>query len=220
MIKITCDRCEKVFDVDDDAAGTKVECPECGDVNRVPEAVIELVEEPAPETTRTPTRDRAEAAGLPPDSGPEVTVMKVRQAMFRARPLASFGVFVLRLGGLVLTLWMLIENRMGWMSLGIVMAVAALAVLAVWWVKHLGVSLKITNKRTVSHRGLFSRNTSEVVHDNIRNVTIEQSFWQRLWGVGRIGISSAGQDGIEIDVDKLRKPDELRQIIDKYRPLG
>ena len=37
--------------------------------------------------------------------------------------------------------------------------------------------------------------------------------------VGRIGISSSGQDGIELQVNHLKNPDYLREVIDLYRPL-
>jgi hypothetical protein len=37
VITLTCDNCDKAFQVEDDAQpGEKVSCPYCGDVNRVP----------------------------------------------------------------------------------------------------------------------------------------------------------------------------------------
>jgi hypothetical protein len=89
----------------------------------------------------------------------------------------------------------------------------------VWKIKTLGAALEITNKRTVERRGLFSKATSEVVHDNIRNVQVDQTFWQRVWKVGALGLSSSGQDGIEIHMQHVPKPEEVRRIIDLYRPL-
>jgi uncharacterized membrane protein YdbT with pleckstrin-like domain len=86
-------------------------------------------------------------------------------------------------------------------------------------VDRLGAAFEVTTKRTVMHRGFFSRATSEVVHDNIRNIQVDQTFLQRVFGVGRIGISSSGQDGVEIQVNHLREPDKLREIIDLYRPI-
>jgi len=37
--------------------------------------------------------------------------------------------------------------------------------------------------------------------------------------VGSIGISSSGQDGIEIQLGDLKNPNDIRKTIDLYRPL-
>ena len=63
------------------------------------------------------------------------------------------------------------------------------------------------------------RHTSEVLHDHVRNIEIRQSFLQRITNVGYLGISSSGQDGIEIEIKDLPKPYELKALIDKYRNL-
>ena len=48
MITIECDNCEKPFEVENDQAGAKVPCPECGDVNRVPEGRTPVAAAAAP----------------------------------------------------------------------------------------------------------------------------------------------------------------------------
>jgi len=228
MIRITCDNCERVLDVEDDQAGTKLSCPDCGDVNRVPEPTPREtvpVSEPDPEQRKPPGKgpggeDRASAEGLPPDHGPEIQVVKVRRCWFRSRPLKFSLVVVLVLGGIVGIIYGSTQEWPGWTKwLWLALSLGSMGTLGWWWLERLESALEITNKRTISHRGLFSRSTSEVVHDNIRNVQVDQSFWQRLWGVGRLGISSSGQDGVEIQVNHLKQPDELRRMIDLYRPL-
>ncbi|MFG0305002.1 MAG: PH domain-containing protein [Phycisphaerales bacterium JB040] len=226
MIRIECDNCEKPFEVEDSEAGGKVPCPECGDINRVPAAPSPA----APDTRErepergsaapAPREDRATAAGLPPDYGPEQRVVKVRRCWFRSRPL-KFSLLVLVLVGCLAGLiYGATQEWPGWTGWLWLLGVAGSALtVGWWWIDRLSASLEITNKRTVMHNGFFSRSTSEVVHDNIRNVQVDQTFWQRVWGVGRLGISSSGQDGIEVSVNHLRRPDELRKMIDLYRPL-
>ncbi|MFG0331506.1 MAG: PH domain-containing protein [Phycisphaerales bacterium] len=87
------------------------------------------------------------------------------------------------------------------------------------WLKHLGDRVQITNKRTIYRRGLLSKSTTEVMHDHVRNIQIEQSFLNRLFNVGKIGISSSGQSAIEIEVHSVPKPHEVKRIIDHYRPM-
>lgn len=235
MITIVCDRCEREIQFGDDMGGRKVECPHCGDVNRVPgvpdaadpgagngvvpaSAVATSVA--SPDTSGSARPDRAAEAGLPPDSGEEVRVRLVRRCWFRSRPLAWTGAALAALGGVTGIVWGLIAGHAPWTGwLWAAVSLAGSGTLAWWWIVRFTTAVEITNKRTVAKIGLFSKATSEVVHDNIRNVQVTQSFWQRLFGAGTLGLSSSGQDGVEIEVSHLPRPDQLRKIIDLYRPL-
>ncbi|GJM18827.1 MAG: hypothetical protein DHS20C14_10400 [Phycisphaeraceae bacterium] len=218
MITITCDRCDKSLDVPDDQAGQKYACPHCGDINRVSDKTGAA--ENAPTASAPAKRDKASEAGYPPDHGEEQRVLRVRRCWFRSRPAAFSLAVVFLLGGIGGAIWSSTQDAAGWaLYAGGAASLLALGFLIWWWIDRFSASLVISNKRTVQHNGLFSRSTSEVVHDNIRNVQVDQSFWQRLWGVGRLGISSSGQDGVEIQVNHLPGPDKLRKIIDLYRPL-
>ena len=221
MIKFKCDRCDMEIEVEDHIAGTKHECLNCGDINRVPiptgsDATIED-RDPAIDSKRI---DRAQKAGFPPDFGPETRVLKVRRCWFRSRVVRFSLTALIGLASLIGLIWVPISKEPAWwfMLFGPV-ALFCIGLISWWWVDRLSASLEITTKRTIMHRGFFSKSSSEVVHDNIRNIQIDQTFLQRVMGVGRIGISSSGQDGIELQVNHLRKPDYLRQIIDLYRPL-
>lgn len=216
MITVTCDKCERELTFDDAQAGQKVECPHCGDVNRLPGGVPPS----GPASGPAGRRDRAVEAGYPPDSGEERRVAVIRRCWARSRP-GAFGVAVLAVaGGLAGLAWSGVAGEAAWIAWGcLVVVLVGLGAIAWWWVERLTAVLEITNKRTVARQGLLSRSTSEVVHDNIRNVRVDQSVWQRVWGVGKLGISSSGQDGIEIEMNHLRSPDKVRKIIDLYRPL-
>lgn len=221
MISKVCDRCERTIEFADEKAGTKVECPHCGDVNLLPTGAsgIDAGKKKSGGAARA---DRAAAAGYPPDSGPEERVLLVRPAWMRSRPFRFGGVLVLAVTGLVLGLIHLINAQAvpAWVAImAVIVVIGSAGTLAWWWVLSLSAALEVTNKRTVARRGLLSRSTSEVLHDNIRNVQIEQSFWQRVWGIGSIGISSSGQDGIEIQMERVPGPQKLQQVIDLYRPL-
>lgn len=169
MIKTTCDNCERVLEFPDDKAGEKVACPDCGDVNRLPASMS------------------AEAAGLPPDAGPEQEVLVLRPCMWRAHPFLT--VFTLGIATFIL------------------------------WVRHLGERITVTNKRCIWRRGFLSKSTSEVLHDHVRNIQIDQSFLNRVFNVGQVGISSAGQDGVEIQAFAIPRPMEVKKTIDHYRPM-
>ena len=91
--------------------------------------------------------------------------------------------------------------------------------LGVWKFLTFGETLEITNKRSILHVGILRKNTTEVLHDNIRNVQVDQSFWNRVWKVGTMGISSSAQAGVEIEAKHIPKPHHVRKVIDLYRPI-
>ena len=229
MIALECDNCEQSFEVDPAEAGGKVPCPFCGDVNRVP-AQEAAASEPAPKPEAPPAGEAApgdrpetwEGRPLPPDEGPEQEICMVHPAMVRAHPFRLLLILVLLVGGGVLAIWAgNLESGWAWLKWpGIIAAVAG----ALWWIAwylgaHLWVKLEISNKRTIRKEGIIRRHTSEVLHNHVRNVEIRQSFLQRIMKVGYLGISSSGQDGIEIEVRDLPRPYELKSLIDNYRDM-
>jgi hypothetical protein len=218
MVKIECDRCERTFEVgqdEADGAGGRVSCPHCGDVNRVP--VSDDTRDSAGQTRTGPR-----GVILPPDHGPEQEILRIHPAMLRAHPFRGLALTALAVGGLAMVvLPATSETVWRWIVWpGLIMMAAA----GVWWLAwfvsaYLWVRLEITNKRTVRYEGIIRRNTSEVMHDHVRNVAIRQGFVQRILNVGYLGISSSGQDGIEIEVRDLPRPYELKAVIDEYRDM-
>ncbi len=143
-------------------------------------------------------------------------LIQIGEATFDALglPQGSLRFLIIAVGAGSESIWPILR----W--LGILMVVCAIAWWVVWFVSaHLWVKLTISNKRTVRHEGIVRRHTSEVLHDHVRNVEIRQSFWQRLLKVGYVGISSSGQDGIEIEVRDIPRPYELKALIDEYRDM-
>ena len=125
---------------------------------------------------------------------PEQTHYEAHPAMFRSRPI-EFVLCVLLIAAFGLGLLLLL----------------------IWWLDCLGTTLTVTDRRVILRRGLLSKSTNEVWHTDISNVQVTQSFVQRLTGVGSIGVSTAAQEGIEIQVAGITDPDAVRQIINTHR---
>src|SRR5262249_13225994 len=98
-------------------------------------------------------------------------------------------------------------------------ATVAGVVMLVWKVHCLSSGLTITTKRSTERIGLFSKATTEILHRDIRNFTVTQTVWQRLWEGGTIGISVAAEDETEIVMKDVPKPNEVHAAIDVYRKL-
>ncbi len=205
-----------MLEVSDDLAAKRVECPSCHDVNTVPTVRVS----DAPPGAASAKGDRASAAGLPPDDGPEQTVLLVRPAFIRAHPFRFALLAILALAGIAGAVhwgFRVPDKAYAWASGAL--SLLALLTVGFWRLATLGDSLKITNKRSIERSGLLSKRTTEVLHDNIRNFQINQSAWDRVLNLGQIGISSSGQDGIEIVMDKVPQPNRVKNIIDLYRPM-
>lgn len=89
--------------------------------------------------------------------------------------------------------------------------------LAIWYLNSRSTTLIVTDDQTTLKKGLLSKHTNDVFHENVRNIQVKQSFFQRIMGVGYVGISSAGQSGVEIEVDGMPDPERIKQIIDEHR---
>jgi uncharacterized membrane protein YdbT with pleckstrin-like domain len=126
----------------------------------------------------------------------EKELLKEHPAMFRNNPLMFILAFVL-----------IFFYGMG------------LLILLSWWLQSLNTTLILTNKRTILRKGILSKYTNEVLHSNVRNVQVGQNVFQRIFGVGKIGISSAGQSGVEIEVSGIRNPQKVSKLIDEHRQL-
>lgn len=206
--RLHCDRCDKPFDTDAQP-GDKVKCPHCADVN--------IVRATSHGKAVTPAPDRAAAAGYPPATGPETDVLRIRPAMLRAKPLRFFGLWVGVVLGVVGGI-MLLAPMLPAAIACFILAVACGLVLSVWKFYTLHDRLRITTRRIVDREGLFSKRTSEILIKDIRNVVVNQTFWQRLWGVGSVAISSAAADnGIDIEMSDVPRPEEVKRVLDFYR---
>ncbi len=208
MITIKCDNCEKTIEAPDDQAGQKFKCPGCGDVNILP-------------GKQAPKADRATAKGYPPAGGPEQTVIKARPEMFRAKPAWFMAHIIVLLAGVVGVGYFTFSSSKspgGQIAFGII-GVVALVSFLIWKIRNLGASLEVTTRRSIERVGLFSKFTSEILHEDVRNIQVTQSFRERLMGVGTIGISSAAQNEVELVAKDVRNPDRIREVIDAYRPM-
>ena len=98
------------------------------------------------------------------------------------------------------------------------------AIVAVLWyflmfIQNRARRLNVTDERTIITQGIISRRTSEVIHGHVRNITVEQGILDRIFGVGTLGLSSAGQSDVEISFEglDLENIDKIKAIIDKHR---
>jgi membrane protein YdbS with pleckstrin-like domain len=212
-VTLTCDKCDRPFTLQSPAPGAKVTCPACGDVNvyRGPGA-------PA-YAAATAHPDRASSLGLPPAAGPEQTVRLVPGAMFRNRPLSAVFVTCMLVASAIAAGYLGYTGRQTWSMVAAGVGGLCILILIGWKIEAWSERLTITTKRVIMSRGILSKTTVECLHRTIQEISIEQTFWQRVLRVGRMTISNASEGGQEIVVPAAPDPYALRKMIDAYRPM-
>lgn len=96
-------------------------------------------------------------------------------------------------------------------------ALVGFVIYVVEWLRVRATRLIITTRRTTLKKGILEKATNEVLHSDIRNVRVTQGFVDRLFGVGTIELSSAGQSDVEIAVKGIPDPQQIADLIREHR---
>lgn len=208
-----CPHCGASHDVDEALIGDHIDCRACG----------KPFEAAAPIATPVQA-DPGEPAKYQVSAGEgeiENSILEVHPVLLRKHPFRFTGVILVIVAGLAAVVAGAIGGAvlpgnapplLLMISGGILAALAALYWLVAWIETRL-TELSITNRRSILRKGLFSRETSEVRHCDVRNLQVNQSTFERLLGVGDLAISSAGQDDLEIDVQGIADPARVAAVI-------
>ncbi len=158
----------------------------------------------------------------------ERTLAKVHPVVFRAWPIATLVLGLVFLVAVVAMIMSVAGMAVAGYSLGETMTLgpASLltwvctitflviaAIVGYWMLLSQFTTLTVTDNRTIYQEGIVSRETSEVQHDDVRNIQLDQSFVQRLLKVGDIAISSSGQDDLEVVAKRLPNPARINELI-------
>ena len=198
-----------------------VVCPECNKPfeMEMPTAVVTSVQD-VDEKSASKKRLAAE-----PD---ERTLVEVHPVVFRTRPVATLALGAVCLVAVAVMIVSATGMDIAGYSLsgiatlgpaplltwvGAITLLVVAGVILYWILVSRFTTLTVTDDRTIYQRGIVSRETSEVQHDDVRNIQLDQSFAQRLLKVGGIGVSSSGQDDLEIVASGLPHPEQIIELI-------
>jgi uncharacterized membrane protein YdbT with pleckstrin-like domain len=87
-----------------------------------------------------------------------------------------------------------------------------LLILLWWYLTTKSVKLEITGGEIILEEGLLSKKRTEVNVSSVRTVQVYQSFFNRMFGVGKISVFTAG-DNPEIQAAGMPDPHAFRDII-------
>lgn len=143
-------------------------------------------------------------------SAGESTLAQVHPSFFWKAPV-SFAIWTLFV--LILVPLAFVMHR----GAGAILTFLVLTNVTAAWLRCVATTLTITTRRTILRHGILSKHTSEVSHTAIRQVILRQSFAQRLFSVGYLGLSSSAGSDVEIEIDGIRHPETLKSLIDAHR---
>ncbi len=178
-------------------------CPDCGMANG------------ATERDKVGSPPRRHSLGLPDRLGnekeaQESIVYQGRMLMINLWGIIGFAVIIILMYSLLLVLPETRRIATAGILFGcFIIGIAYLSVYAT--------SYTVTSERVIQRKGLFSRRVSEVEVLDIRNVQVRQGIIQRLFGIGNVGISTAGQSGIEIVFAGIRDPQFVADLVREQR---
>ena len=75
--------------------------------------------------------------------------------------------------------------------------------------------LVLTNKKVIEKYGLVSIHCDEMGLDKIENITVNCSFWGRIFGYGNVCIQGTNRNNINFC--GVRKPEVVRKTINNHR---
>ncbi len=152
---------------------------------------------------------------------PGTVIYEAHPAMFRAHPfwfilyvllIAAFGIgiFILRASDSKL-LYELSALLIVAFGIGII-------ILLYWYIKTRATALTITDSELMYERGILSKDRTAMSLRHVRSVSIAQGFINRIFGVGTIQISTAG-DEPEFTVVDMPDPHAIRKAITKAQKM-
>ena len=78
-------------------------------------------------------------------------------------------------------------------------------------------SYELTTRRIIVRKGLISKHQDEIWIKDMRAVNLQQSFGQRIFGIGDIEIGTAASAGTEIRMAGIADPSKVVQKINSLR---
>ena len=129
--------------------------------------------------------------------------------MPRNRPFTFIFIIVLNIAGLVAAIRL---DQQSFQIIGLVVWLGTVTWLLIWYMKIKSTKVSVTNNDILVERGLLRKNRKELAIAKVRTVEVDQDFIDRIFGVGKIKVFTAG-DLPEIEVEGLPDPNRIRELV-------
>jgi hypothetical protein len=217
LLAYQCPHCGKMMEVEPTAGNRILTCPnpDCQkpfqlDVPRAQPAPALIVPDEAHEEAAQAPAARP-VAQVSPLAEPELRV--VRPTMFRRFPLRFVLLTVFAAGGLVATSYGLLTDWTLVAGIGVVAALYGLLRLLFWWLRTHNTVLTVTTRRCMLRTGVFAGQNVEMLHGDIHDAQVVQSWRDRLFDVGDLVLRGRDDKTPLLHVLGLPRADEIAGLI-------
>lgn len=105
------------------------------------------------------------------------------------------------------------NNPLGFIIAILLIPVAiGIIILLYWYLKCKSTKVEVVGNDLILETGLLSKNRTELNIPAVRTINVYQSFFNRIFGVGKVSVYTAG-DKPEIEVAGLPDPHRLRELV-------
>ena len=125
------------------------------------------------------------------------------------RPFVFTLIIILNIAGIVAAIRL---DQQSLQIIGLGVWLGTIIMLLVWYLKIKSIKLSVTNNDILVERGLLRKNRKELALDKVRSVEVDQDFAERIFGVGKVRVFTAG-DQPEIVVKGLPDPNRIRELV-------
>ena len=196
-MKTACSHCGSEYDVDPQNIGREVPCSTCGRIFEVVNANLT----PCPDCF-SPISKRAAVC---PKCGAVLSARRNGEDVPEETRCAVYHPSAV--------------NYLGEIILGIITLpiVIGLFILLVTIIVIKCTSYELTTRRIIVRKRLISKHQDEIWIKDMRAVNLQQSFGQRIFGIGDIEIGTAASAGTEIRMAGIANPSKVVQEINSLR---
>jgi uncharacterized membrane protein YdbT with pleckstrin-like domain len=100
-------------------------------------------------------------------------------------------------------------------STAVIITVVVALVTVVWaLLETIRWKYTITNRRVFVRHGLVSVKEQTARLERVQDVTLRQTLFDRIFGVGRLAIDTAGSEGGALEFNALTQPTHVREVLD------
>lgn len=111
---------------------------------------------------------------------------------------------------LAVLVWAIVSSNFGIVVLLLALALVVLLVIEVYVHR---VRVVISKHDIAMHVGVLSKKVVRVHFSNISDVSIEQSFLERLFNVGTVRVNTSGTDQTEMTIKHVSSPGKIERTI-------
>ena len=143
-------------------------------------------------------------------------VPEEEQVIWTGRPSWRGRMAILVPGVLLTILALVVCLWAGFSATVTVVVVGIVALVTVVWafIETIRWKYTITNRRVFVRHGLVSIHEQTARLERVQDITLHQTLFDRMFGVGRLQIDTAGSSGGALEFKALLEPTEVREVLE------